>query len=60
MGKSTFMTGVAIANSMVGSSMIIFPVSFNDTGIIVNVIFVVILPPISSSWLPSWLSHANC
>jgi len=42
MVKSTFMTGVAIANSMIGSSMIIFPVTFNDYGIVINVFFVVI------------------
>ena len=41
MGKSVFMTGVAIANSMIGSSMIIFPLNFNQYGIIVNIIFVV-------------------
>ena len=59
MSKSTFMTGVAIANSMVGSSMIVFPVAFNDTGIIVNVLFLVILHLYSSSWQHSWPSPAN-
>ena len=59
MAKSTFMTGVAIANSMVGSSMIIFPVTYNDTGVLVNILFLVHLLPPSSSWQPSWLSPAN-
>jgi hypothetical protein len=59
MAKSTFMTGVAIANSMVGSSMIIFPVAYNDTGIVVNILFLVILPSPSFLWQPSWLSRAN-
>jgi amino acid permease len=44
MAKSTFMTGVAIANSMIGSSMILFPVTFNQSGILVNVLFCVTPP----------------
>jgi len=42
MGKSAFMTGIAIANSMIGSSMIIFPLKFNQYGILINIFFVVI------------------
>lgn len=54
MGKSVFMTGVAIANSMIGSSMIIFPLNFNKYGIVVNTLFVVQLHRIRSSCRPSW------
>ena len=43
MSKSTVMTAVAIANSMIGSSIIIFPLNFNQYGILVNVFFVVVL-----------------
>lgn len=53
MSKSVFMTGVAIANSMVGSSMILFPLKFNQYGIGINVIFVVPARPARSSWPPS-------
>ena len=60
MGKSTIMTGVAIANSMIGTSMILFPVTFNQTGILVNVLFCVRPHTLRSSWRPSWLSPANC
>jgi amino acid permease len=59
MGKSPLMSGIAIANSMIGSSMILFPVTFNQGGILINVLFVVPLPPLSSSWQPSWPSPAN-
>ena len=60
MGKSTLMSGVAIANSMIGSSMILFPVTFNQTGIFVNVLFCVFLPLDRSSCQFSWPSPANC
>jgi amino acid permease len=53
------MTGVAIANSMIGSSMIIFPVTFNNTGVITNVLVVVIVSLSSSSWLHSCPSPAD-
>lgn len=47
MVKSPLSTGIAIANSMIGSSMILFPVTFNQTGIFVNVLFVVAHPSFS-------------
>ena len=43
MSKSPLMTGVAVANNMIGSSMILFPVTFNQHGIIINVLFCVIV-----------------
>ena len=60
MTKSTTTTAVAIANSMIGSSMILFPVTFNQTGIIINVVFCVHIDLSRFSWLLSWLLLANC
>lgn len=41
MSKSIFASAITIANSMIGSSMILFPVTFNESGIIINVLFLV-------------------
>ena len=38
------MTGAALANTMIGGSMIVLPVTFNESGILINVIFVVFFP----------------
>ena len=35
------MTGVAIASSMIGSSMILLPVTFSQHGVVVNMLFCV-------------------
>ena len=43
MGKSVFRTGISVANSMIGSSIIIFPLTFIKYGILVNVMFVVLI-----------------
>ena len=45
---SPLSSGIALANSMIGSSMILFPVTFNQTGIIINVLFMVHPPYLSS------------
>ena len=54
MGKSVFMTGVAIANSMIGSSMIILPLNFNKYGVVANSVFVVHFHRDRSSCPASW------
>lgn len=36
MSKTPFQTGIAVANSMVGTSLLIVPVNFLKTGIIQN------------------------
>jgi hypothetical protein len=41
MGKTTLQTGIAIANSAIGSAMIIFPLNYLQYGIIENLIFLV-------------------
>ena len=60
MGKSAFMTGIAIANSMVGSSMIILPLKFNQYGILINIFFVVISYWISYSSPEWWVLLWSC
>ena len=41
MGKPFYLTGIAIANSMVGTSLIIFPINFLTYGPLPNIIFIV-------------------
>ena len=60
MGKSTFMTGVAIAMSMIGSSMVLLPITFSQYGIFINSFFCVLPSPLSYSWRAFWGSLASC
>ena len=52
--------GYSSFHSMVGSSMILFPVTFNQTGIIINVVFCVSAVISRSLWLLLWRSLASC
>ncbi len=38
MSKSPFKTGIAVANSMVGTSLLVLPVNYLEKGIIPNAI----------------------
>jgi amino acid permease len=41
MSKSTLTTAVSVSTSMIGSAMILFPITFNQTGIVLNVLITV-------------------
>ncbi len=48
MAKTTFQTAIAIANSSIGSALIIFPLNYLKFGIIENLVFLVIIILISA------------
>ena len=60
MSKSTLSTAAAISNSMIGTTLILFPITFNQSGIIANSLVIVPLILLRLSWVRSLPLPANC